>query len=165
MPVWLAQQFAIAWDKKRFQTGLEGEPNDEDDWIRFECEYTADVYMRFMDKKFTLATPASTHFLIIKMGSIADLKDVVRLLFELEITLQTILYKYEADVFSHDTYQLQAPRTRLKIDWESTHIPEVPKWAFECDFTLPDAHDRYPPAIFPDVWCRGGQPNYSMVVD
>ena len=144
-PMWLAQQFALAWGERRFKCGLEGQPNDEEDWVRFGGEYT-DVYMRFMDKKLTLAMPASTHFLIIEMGSIAD---VVRFLIELEITLQTIPYKYEADVFSHDTYQFRAPCTSLKIDWKTTYMPDVPKRAFECDFTLPGVDVCYPPGYLP----------------
>lgn len=147
MPYSLALQFARAWDNKCFQTGLMGKPNDKDDWIRFECE--THVYMRFFDKILTLATPMSTHFLNIEIGPIAD---VVRLLHDMEITLQTIEYKYGPDIFLQDTYQLRAPPTPLKIRWESTDIPEVSRHAFESDFKLAEVEDRYPPAIFPELY-------------
>lgn len=158
MPWWLAEKFARAWDAGRFRAGLTGKSNDEDDWIRFVGKYT-DVYVRYLNKELTMSTPVSTHFLIIKMGSMTD---VLRFLLELEITLQTIQYKHEADVFSYDTYQFRAPHTPLNIRWETTTIPDVPKIAFDCDFELMDADDRYPPAIFPEVW---RQPSYSIVVD
>lgn len=158
MPWWLAEQFACAWDAGRFRGGLTGKPTDEDDWIRFVGEYT-DVYVRYLDKKLTMSTPASTHFLIIKMGS---MNDILGFLAYLEITLQTIQYKHEADVFSYDTYQFRAPCTALKIHWETTSMPDVPRAAFDCNFELVDADDRYPPAIFPEVWRK---PSYSTMVD
>lgn len=158
MPWWLAEQFAHAWDAGRFRCGLTGQPTDEDDWIRFVGEYT-DVYMRHLDKKLTMSTPASTHFLIIEMGSMTD---VLSFLVKLQITLKTIQYKHEADVFSYDTYQFRAPCTSLEIYWETTSMPDVPKAAFECEFELVGAGDRYPPAVFPEVW---QQPGYSTMVD
>jgi hypothetical protein len=158
MPWWLAEQFARAWDAGRFRCGLTGKPNDEDDWIRFVGEYT-DVYVRHLDKKLTMSTPASTHFLIIKMGS---MNDTLSFIVDLEINLQTIQYKHEADVFFYDTYQFQAPHTPLVIHWETTSMPDVPKVAFDCDFELVDADDRYPPAIFPEVWRK---PSYSIVAE
>ena len=152
MPWWLAEQFAQAWDAGRFRIGLTGKPNDEDDWIKFVGDYTS-VYVRHLDKELTMSTPASTHFLIIKMGSIHD---VVRFLVELDVTLQTIQYKHEADVFSYDTYQFRAPCTPLEIQWKTTSMPDVPRVAFDYDFKLVDADgklvDAYPPAIFPEVW-------------
>lgn len=155
MPYWLAEKFAFAWDNRRFRSGLlDDDENDEDDWIRFRSEDTdVDVYVRFLDKTLTLTTPASTHYLNVKMGSIAD---VVRMLFDLKIKLKTIEYKYGNDVFFQDTYQFEEPSvmySTLDISWKSTDMPEVPRWAFECDFKLNGwVNDQYPPAPFPDVW-------------
>jgi len=157
MPHCLAMQFARAWDDKRFLVGLTGKPNDEDDWIRFECDDT-DVYVRFFNKTLTLATPMSTHFLNIKMGSISD---VLRLLLEMDITLDTIKYKYGDEVFFKETYQMWAPPTRLTISWEPTMIPDVPRHAFECDFTLNVVKDRYPPSIFPELYGYYGSGLFS----
>ena len=155
MPFWLAEQFAYAWDKGRFRVALlDDEENDVDDWIRFRSEETGvDVYVRFLDKTLTLTTPASTHYLNIKMGSIAD---VVRMLADLTIKLKNIQYKYVNDVFFQETYQFVEPRVTyktLEVTWQSTNIPDVPKWAFDCGFKLNGCvDDHYPPAPFPDVW-------------
>ena len=157
MPFWLAEQFAHAWDAGKIRNSLNV---DEDDWIRFVGDYT-DVYVRLLNNELKMSTPASTHFLIIKMGSI---REVVRFLLELEITLQTNQYKHKADVFSYDTYQFRAPCTTLKTYWEATRMPDVPRIAFDRDFELwvadekKDNEDRvkadirYPPALYPDVW-------------
>ena len=160
MPWWLAEQFAFAWDAGRFRTGLTGEPNDKDDWIKFVGEHT-DVYVRHVDKELTMSTPASTHFLIIKMGEWAKMTDLMLFLVHLEINLQTIEYKYGADVFSYDTYQFRAPCTPLKTYLKTTCMPDVPKAAFDCEFELVEAGGRYPPAVFPEVW----QTDYLTMVD
>ena len=155
MPCWLAEQFALAWDTGRFRTGLTGEPNDKDDWIKFVGEHT-DVYMRHVDRELTMSTPVSTHFLIIKMGTCANMTDLLSFIVQLQINLQTIEYKYGAGVFSYDTYQFQAPCTLLDIYWETTCMPNVPRWAFDCEFELVEAGGRYPPAVFPEVWQKPG---------
>jgi len=157
MPYWLAEQFAHAWDAGRFKEGLvDGEPNDEDDWIRFECS-NIDVYVRFFNNKLTLTTSVATYFLSIEVGAIGD---VIRFIYALDITLETIEYKYGDAVFYRDTYQIQAPPTDLKITWEPTILPDVPEEAFDCNFTkqIPPEEggeweeDRFPPAVFPEVY-------------
>ena len=150
MPYRLAKKFADAWNAGRFRVGVTGEPNDEDDWIMFDCK-TTDVYVRFFNNKLTLATPMAMYFLHIDVGAI---RDVVRLLYEMEITLQTIEYKYGEDVFFQDTYQLRAPTTELKLNWEPTKIPEVPRDAFKYNFMLNNVEDRYPPAIYPEIYAE-----------
>ena len=154
MPLWLAQEFARAWDAKLFQKGLDNGPNDKDDFIRFECEDT-DVYMRLLDNKLTLATPVATHFLHIEMN--IDLVYIINLLFHMDIISQKNEYKCGGDVFFENTHQLRLPSwgwldTVFKINWESTRIPEVPRRAFACNFELDEVDDRFPPAIFPELW-------------